>query len=192
MKPIGVVPFGKVSEIASKAIAARILGYLHISVDIARPLAHPGYAYDQGRLQYDAGDILKAFESIPFHDYEKVIGLLDVDLFVPILSYVFGEARQGGKCALVSMHRLNRDCDGSTPTSPLLLERLGKVALHELGHLFNLVHCEDKRCLMHFSGGIQALDRTASYFCRYCTIYLREALQVMKRKDLDSTDGNHL
>jgi archaemetzincin len=186
MKPIGVVPFGKVPEIVSKAISASILGYLHIDTEIVSPLEYPSYAYDNERLQYNAGSVLKKFEAIPFTAYGKMIGVLDADLFVPILTYVFGEARQGGKYALVSLHRLKKNLDGSVSTQALLLERAAKVALHELGHLFNLVHCADERCLMHFSGGIQDLDSIPPYFCRYCSIYLRGALSFAERKDPES------
>ena len=175
-RPIGVVPFGEVPHIASKTIAANILGYTHMDTEIAPPLEHPEYAFDKGRLQYNAGTILKVFESMPFHDYEKVVGVIDVDLFVPILTHVFGEARQGGRHALVSLFRLKRNADGSTPSKPVFLERTAKVALHELGHLFNLTHCMDQRCLMHFSGGLQDLDKAPLYFCRYCSIYLRDVL----------------
>ena len=192
LKPIGVVPFGEVPEIVSKTIAAGILGYLHVDTEIVQPLRIPEYAYDQVRLQYNAGLLLNAFESIPFHDHEKVIGVLDVDLFVPILTYVFGEARQGGNYALVSLHRLKRNSDGSLSPMPLVLERAAKVALHELGHLFNLAHCEDERCLMHFSGGIKDLDKAPPYYCRYCSLYLRDALPVVNRKDPDPISGNDL
>jgi archaemetzincin len=147
-----------------------------MDTEIAQPLEHPEYAFDKRRLQYNAGTILKVFESIPFYDYEKVVGVIDVDLFVPILTHVFGEARQGGRHALVSLFRLKRNADGSTPSKPLFLERAAKVALHELGHLFNLTHCMDQRCLMHFSGGLQDLDKAPLYFCRYCSVYLRDAL----------------
>ena len=181
MRPIGVIPFGEVPEIASKTIAANILGYMHIDTEIAPPLEHPEYAFDKGRLQYNAGTILKVFESIPFHDYEKVVGVIDVDLFVPILTHVFGEARQGGRYALVSLFRLKRNSDGSTSPMPIFLERTAKVALHELGHLFNLIHCMDERCLMHFSGGLQDLDSAPLYFCRYCSIYLRDALSLAEK-----------
>ena len=190
MKPIGVVPFGDIPKIVLSAIVAHILGYLHIGADVVSPLKHPEYAYHKGRLQYDAGTILKALESLPFHGYEKMIGVIDLDLFVPILSYVFGEARQGGGYALVSLHRLKKNPDGSTATMPLLLERSGKVALHELGHLFNLTHCEDEKCLMHFSGGIADLDRVTPEFCRYCTIYLRDALAPANRKAPESINDS--
>lgn len=175
-KPVGVVPLGEVPEIALKVIAAHISGYYKLSVQILPPLGHPDYAFHERRFQYDAGIILKAFESIQFEDYEKVIGVLNLDLFVPIFTYVFGEAKQGGKFALVSLFRLDKNPDGHPSPSSLIFERAAKVALHELGHLFNLFHCRGKNCLMHFSGGIQDLDETPMYLCRYCSTYLKDRL----------------
>ena len=175
-KPVGVVPLGKVPEIALKVIAAHISGYYKLSVQILPPLGHPVYAFDERRLQYDVGIILKAFESIKFKDHDKVIGVLNLDLFVPIFTYVFGEAKQGGKFALVSLFRLGKNPDGSPSPSSLIFERAAKVALHELGHLFNLFHCRERNCLMHFSGGIQDLDKTPIYLCRYCSTYLKDRL----------------
>ena len=174
---VGVVPFGQVPEIALKIIGAHISGYFNLSSQILPSLEHPEYALDERRLQYDAGIILKTFESMRFKDYEKVIGVLNLDLFVPIFTHVFGEAKQGGKFALVSLFRLGKNPDGSIPPSSLIFERAAKVALHELGHLFNLLHCEDKRCLMHFSGGVKELDERPLYLCRYCSIYLQGQLQ---------------
>jgi len=170
---VGVVPLGEAPEIALKVIAANISGYLNLSVQILPPLEHPEYALDKRRLQYDAGIILKALESMPFDNCEKVIGVINQDLFVPIFTHVFGEAKQGGKFALVSLFRLGKNPDGSTTPSSLFFERGAKVALHELGHLFNLLHCEEKRCLMHFSGGHEDLDEIPLYLCRYCSTYLK-------------------
>lgn len=184
MRLIGVVPFGAVDVIILKTVAAHILGYLQIDAEIAPPLKYPEYAYDNKRLQYDAGAILETFESVFSPGYTKIIGILDADIFVPILTYVFGEARQGGQCALISPYRLRRNPDGSEASLPVFFERAAKVALHELGHLFNLVHCDDERCLMHFSGGIRDLDKTPPYFCRYCSVFLRDSLC------LDESDNN--
>jgi len=175
-KLIGVVPVGEVPEIVSQAISAHIQGYLNLEAEIIPPLEYPEYAFDKGRLQYDAGLIINAFESMHFPNYEKVIGVLDVDLFVPVFTHVFGEARQGGTYALVSLYRLKKISDGSSSDISVQLERAAKVALHELGHLFDLHHCMDERCLMHFSGGLEDLDRAPLYFCRYCSIYFRDAL----------------
>jgi len=171
-----VVPFGEVPEVALKVIAAHVLGYFNLDAGILPRLKSPAYAFDVNRHQYNAATILKDLGSMPSHDYVKVIGLLDVDLFVPILTHVFGEAKLGGKCAVISLHRLKTDSDGSKASESLILERAAKVALHELGHLFDLVHCMDRRCLMHFSGGLQELDETPLYFCRYCSKSLEDKL----------------
>jgi archaemetzincin len=176
---IGLVAIGEVSQITSNSIAAHIIGYLDLDVDILPALEHPSYAHDQKRVQYDAGAILKAMEPEPFQGHAKVIGVLDVDLFVPILTHVFGEAKQGGRCALVSLYRLKKNSDGSTAPLSLQLERAAKVALHELGHLLDLHHCMDAKCLMHFSGDLQDLDKTPLYFCRYCSVFLGDALQKL-------------
>ena len=85
-------------------------------------------------------------------------------------------AKQAGMHALVSLFRLDEGSEGHNPSSPLLFERVAKVALHELGHLFNLFHCQHKNCLMHYSGGLADLDECPLYFCRYCSTYFQDAL----------------
>ncbi len=173
---IGVVPVGEVPELAPKVIAAHITGYLKLSAEVLNPLAHPAYAFDEIRFQYNAGSILNFFDSSAFDEYDKVIGVLNVDLFVPIFTHVFGEAEQSGKYALVSLFRLTEGKEGFKSPSSLLFERAAKVALHELGHLFNLFHCQDNKCLMHFSGDPEDLDHTPFNFCRYCSAYYQDAL----------------
>ena len=170
---IGVVPFGEVPELALKIIAANISAYFKLTADILPQRETPEYALDERRLQYDAATIINACETLHFRGCEKIIGVLNQDLFVPIFTHVYGEAKQGGRVALVSLFRLNKNPDGSSPPSSLFYERVAKVALHELGHLFNLLHCEEKRCLMHYSGGLEDLDASPFYLCRYCSAYLK-------------------
>ena len=106
---------------------------------------------------------------------DKVIGILDVDLFVPVFTHVFGEARQGGRVALISIFRLRENPMDTINDSAIALERAAKVALHELCHLYDLTHCESRQCLMHFSGNLSDLDQIPLSFCRYCSQYIREA-----------------
>jgi archaemetzincin len=174
---LGVVALGKIPEILPKSIAAHISGYLNLNTDVLPSRELPSYAFKRERLQYDAGIILKHLEQEHLPNYEKIIAVVAVDLFVPIFTHVFGEAKQGGKCGLVSVYRLNDEQDDSAPLPPLLLERAAKVSLHETGHLLNLVHCTDGRCLMHFSGKLADLDGMPLYFCRYCGAYLRDFLK---------------
>ena len=174
---IGVVPVGDVPELAPKVIAAHIMGYLKLPADVLTPVELPSGAFDQLHQQYDAAKILRYFESVHDDNYDKVISVFNVDLFIPTFAYVFGEALQGGKHALVSLFRLSRgkqDCD---PPSAILCERAAKVAMHELGHLYNLAHCEEENCLMHYAGGLKDLDNIPLYFCRYCSTYFRDALR---------------
>ena len=174
---IGVLPLGEVPEIALNVISTYITDYSNFTPHILPPLEHPEYAYDERRFQYDAGIIIESLESKQFNDYEKVIGVFDMDIFIPIFMHVFGEARQGGKFALVSLFRLRKNPDGSIPADELVYERTAKVALHELGHLFNLLHCENKRCLMHFAGSVAELDEIPPDLCEYCTIYMQDELR---------------
>lgn len=174
---IGVLPLGEVPEIALNIISTRISNYSNFTTHILPPMAHPEYAFDERRFQYDAGIIIEALESMRFNNYEKVIGVFNLDIFIPIFTHVFGEARQGGKIALVSLLRLGKNPDGSVPTVDLIYERAAKVVLHELGHLFNLLHCENKRCLMHFSGCVNELDESPSGLCEYCAIYLQDEIR---------------
>ena len=179
-KPIGVVPLGEVCELTVKSIAAHILGYLHLDALILPPMEHPIYAYNERRHQYDAGVMITAMESLSFPQCDKIIGVVDLDLFIPIFVHVLGEARQGSRAAVVSIYRLKSPSSTSQEGLNLQMERAAKVALHELGHLYDLHHCMDSLCLMHFSGGLEALDQTPLYLCRYCSIYLRGTLGAKK------------
>lgn len=173
---MGMIAVGSVPELTVKSIAAHVQGYLNLNVDVFQPMEEPRFALDETRSQYDARILLRELASQSKGD-EKVLGILDVDLFVPIFTYVFGEAQQGGKCALVSTYRLGGDVEGLSRDDPVVVERAAKVALHETGHLFGLRHCADRTCNMHFSGGLTDLDKTRLYYCRYCALYLHEALR---------------
>jgi len=173
---IGIVPMGNIPEIAPKVIAAHISGYLDLQTSLLRPMDNPSYALDKQRLQYDVGPILQHMESKWFKSADKVICILDVDLFVPVFTHVFGEARQGGRVAFVSIFRLRENPMETFDGSAIALERAAKIALHELCHLYDLTHCESRHCLMHFSGSLPDLDQSSFSLCRYCRQFFEEAL----------------
>lgn len=176
-KSVLVVPLGEISDIVLNIVCEQITRCFKLKTQILPPLEQPEHAFDERRLQYNAGIIIKSLEFMHSGNPDKVIGIMSQDLFIPVFTHVFGEARQGGTCALVSLSRLAKNPDGSAPNRSLIHERAAKVALHELGHLFDLLHCEYKQCLMHFSGGIEELDEMSYGFCEYCSIYLKDALQ---------------
>jgi archaemetzincin len=175
---IGVVPIGEVPLIAAQFVADRIHSLLHLPAKILPAIGNPSYAYDKRKLQYNAATIIKALESMAFKDCTKVLALTNVDLFIPVFTHVFGEAREGGKHAVVSLYRLGKNLDGSHSAPPQNLDRLAKVALHELGHLFNGYHCADEKCIMRFSVNVQELDDTPLCFCKYCTAFLSNSIKT--------------
>ena len=174
---IAVLPVGRIPEAALRAVANYIPSYFKHAARILPPLEIPPSAFDERRRQYDAAAIIKALEAMDFKSFAKVIGILNVDLFIPIFTHVMGEAQEGGRFALVSMYRLLKEAEGKRSPPSKILERLVKVALHELGHLFDRVHCIDEKCLMHFSGNIEEIDRIRFHLCVYCEKQLSESLK---------------
>lgn len=167
---------GRVPAVAPRVVAAHIHAFFGLPAEVLPSLPAPVYALDAGRMQFDAGKIIQRLERETFAGCRKWIGVVEGDLFVPIFTYVLGEARQGGKCALVSICRLAEKGDSGAAAQPTILERCAKVALHELGHLFGIVHCHDPLCLMHISGDIDELDQRHLALCRYCRRQLDQRL----------------
>ena len=170
-----MLPMGEETRLAAKVIAAHVEGFMKIDCRVLDPLPRPDFALDPQRLQCDAGRIIEYLEARPHGRCAKVVGVAAVDLFVPVFSHVFGEARLGGSAAVVSLHRLASGGTCRRPAPERVLERAAKAALHELGHLFALTHCSDPSCLMHFSGDLDGLDATGLLFCRYCRDFLASA-----------------
>jgi archaemetzincin len=128
--------------------------------------------WDAGRDQYYSTAILRLMErawGLPSSPDVRVLGVTVGDLYVPVLTFVFGEAQMDGNCATVSTARLREEFYGLPARDALLHERLLKEAVHELGHTFGLRHCADWRCVMSSSHGIERLDVKSAEFCRTCS-----------------------
>ncbi len=124
-------------------------------------------AFDPGRGQYYSTEILRRLQPLAENGV-RVLGVTELDLFVPVLTFVFGEAQLEGRCALVSFHRLREEFYGMPPRGDLLAERLLKESVHELGHTFGLRHCIDWQCVMASSHAVEFLDVKEAEFCRRC------------------------
>jgi archaemetzincin len=121
-------------------------------------------AYDRTRGQYHSTPILRQLARIKPHHAERLIGVADVDLYVPRLNFVFGEADAGRGVAIVSLARLH--ADGSDQRArALFLKRAATEAVHELGHTYGLDHCVSSRCVMWFSNTLAETDRKGLAFC---------------------------
>ncbi|BBB32025.1 archaemetzincin [Thermotomaculum hydrothermale] len=125
--------------------------------------------YDPVREQYNSTEILKHFIfNHPAELEEKVCLIVPYDLFIPILTFVFGEAHMNGNYCIVSLFRLKEAFYGKECDEKLLKERLLKEIVHELGHTFGLTHCIDNKCVMFSSYSIEDTDKKSIFFCDSC------------------------
>ena len=121
-------------------------------------LSIPESAYDAKRGQYQSVEIMKMLAQHAPSDASRILGVTDVDLAIPMLSFLFGQAQFDGPIAVVSLCRLHQEFYGLPPQESLLRERTAKEVLHELGHTFGLVHCSDPRCAMSLATHIELVD----------------------------------
>ena len=173
---VEVIPLDPVPLLACEMAAANIQTILGLPAKVLPAWDQPDYAYLPNRKQYDALPILKKLE-IGRQRPSLRIAVTALDLCLPILTYVFGEARIGGHLAVISLFRLSRNPDGSRVPPSRLYERLIKVVLHETAHALGLEHCRVAGCLMNFSAGLEHLDALPLTFCPDC---LRELVVPTK------------
>jgi archaemetzincin len=163
-----IVPVGEgVSVELLDGLAAALALRLQVGCHVDTAPLNAGFAWEQKRNQYWSTALLKALvERTP--DDVRVLGVTELDLYVPVLTFVFGEAQVAGRAALVSMHRLRNEFYGLAAAPDILLERLVKEAIHELGHTYGLRHCSDWRCVMSSSHAVEKLDTKGHEFCDAC------------------------
>lgn len=139
-----------------------------IPVEIRKGYTDISPHYDPARRQYDATQLLKIFDSGPLHKAVKTIGLFHVDLFIPILTFLFGQAIYKGKTGVASTYRLRNEQYGLPRNEKLLFERFLKVIVHELGHSFGLKHCYNSVCVMRSTTYVEDIDQKQHHFCASC------------------------
>jgi archaemetzincin len=142
-------------------------------------LKNVDFAWDKARDQHHSTLILEKLAGLAPADAVKVIAITRVDLFIPILTHVYGEAQLGGKSCIISTFRLNEGLSMSSREH--FNQRVVKEAIHELGHTFDLRHCEDHACIMHYCRSIQDVDRKADQLCRYCRVLVADELKRLAR-----------
>jgi len=134
---------------------------INIDVDIEN-------SYSKERAQYYSTQIISESVEKTENYNGRVVILTEADLYIPVLTYVFGEAQLNGKHSIVSVCRLHEEFYSEKSDENLLRERTMKEILHELGHNFGLRHCIDWDCVMHSSTSIEEVDIKGNYYCKNC------------------------
>lgn len=128
-------------------------------------------AFDRKRSQFRGEAFLDSLSSRR-QGPELLIGITELDIFLPRLNYVFGVADRDRGVAIVSLHRLGPEFYGLPPDDSLMRERILKEITHEVGHVLGLSHCGRADCIMHFSNAISDTDRKGPGFCDVCRMRL--------------------
>jgi archaemetzincin len=132
--------------------------------------------YNPARRQYDGDRLLNQVTACTGTEYLKLIGLFRVDLYIPILTYIFGQAILGRQTAIASVYRLRNELYGLKQDDELLLSRTIKEVIHELGHTFGLVHCHNLSCVMRSSTYAEEIDLKGAALCPSCRSLLSGSL----------------
>lgn len=170
-----VVPLGAMHRVACSVVAAHLETIIGLRAVVTPPRPVPDAAFLAPRGQYDAAILLR--ELARGLDGPLVrIGVTVLDICLPILTHVYGEAMVGRNCAVVSIHRLARSERGAPVPQSLALARLAKVALHEAAHAIGLTHCHHPRCVQCSSHHLERLDGLELAFCPACQRTLRGRL----------------
>jgi archaemetzincin len=146
----------------------------------------PAAAYHPERNQYHSSELIGMMASLD-DGYSHILGVTPVDLYIPILKYVFGEAQVDGHVAVVSYHRLRQSFYGLPPDRPLMQERLVKECLHELGHTFGLHHCVDYECVMASAFSVERIDIRLPQYCNEC----RATVAQKRERRVGQLDSAH-
>jgi len=168
MKMLDLLPIGDIDAGLLQDLAPALANSFRLPCRIRQAeRLDPQFAFHPERGQHHSSEILQAMQPHSSGAW-RVLGVTAVDLYIPILTFVFGEAQMGGPCAIVSYHRLRQEFYGLPRDYDLLVDRLIKESVHEVGHTFDLTHCRDYSCVMAPSHAVEWIDLKDAALCATC------------------------
>ena len=168
MNLVHLLPVGTIDASLLENLRASLSKNIRVECAIHPARLDPAPSYHPERQQFHSSELLQRMHTLIRPNDWRLLAIADVDLYIPILKYVFGEAQIGGPCAIVSTFRLRQEFYGLDADDGLLRERLLKESVHELGHTLELRHCEDYRCAMASSHAVEWIDLRESSLCEVC------------------------
>lgn len=183
--PLGRFPFevlvgadlvGLVRSPPLDVLAAVLAAFFGMPVDRLPTRAFPEAAVPwrtaAGHPQYDARALLAHVAARLPDDAHAMLALVNVDLYVwPEQHYAFGWSTLRERLGVVGFSRFDPSFHGGAAPDDLrgaILGRSLRVAVHEVGHLFGLGHCQAFRCAMNGMADLAEVDATPLHLCPVC------------------------
>ena len=173
MNTLYCVSFGDVDGKMISAVEEHLADTFNLETRRMESLQLPAETYDAQARQYNSEKFLRILRRTYPSDEMRVLGMTTVDLFIPMLSFVFGQAQLQGRVAIVSSARMRQEFYDLPGDDFLTTQRMLKESVHEIGHTFGLTHCLDKRCPMSLSTNVVSTDAKGIHLCGSCRIALR-------------------
>ena len=177
-REIIISPIGRIPSSIAIALRKAVARNFGLPARIVPLLQQIEFSYSLSRQQHHSTAILEKLARLQPHQGCRILAITDRDLYIPILTHVYGEAQLKGTAAIISLYRLaDRFPLLPLQENGLIIQRSIKEGLHELGHTLGLKHCQDAACLMHYCRRISDVDHKTEHFCRYCRVWLQDALE---------------
>lgn len=166
--PIALIPIGNIDDRLIRSAIAPLGATFGRTVLPQKALPVPKYAFNPSRSQYHSAAILKRVELMRAVEWDSAIGIVDVDLFVPEVPFIFGEADRSTRSAIISLTRLRPEVGSQESRFDTLSKRLLSESIHQMGLIRGLAHCPNNRCVMFLSSTVQDTDKKGVQFCANC------------------------
>jgi archaemetzincin len=177
MKLLQLLPIGNLDGELLMDLGPALADTFRLPCEVIAPALDPEFAFHGERQQYHSSEVLQRMQGRVTASSWRLLGVTAHDLYIPILTFVFGEAQMGGPCAVVSAHRLQQEFYGLPEDREVLRQRLLKEAVHEIGHTLNLSHCDDYGCVMAPSHAVEWIDLKESTMCANCQARVFDAVR---------------
>jgi archaemetzincin len=185
---VAVAPVGPAPGDVLSAVEAALGEAFGLEVRRLAAIEEPALAFRPERGQWSSVAFLEVLLSRVPPGASRVLGVTERDLFVPVLTFVYGQAQLGGQVAIVSLARLRSEFHGLPAAPAVLARRAATESVHEVGHTFGLVHCLDRRCPMSLSIDLPDLDGKTETPCAACRALL-EGSREMRRTRATTKGG---
>ncbi|MHA1463397.1 MAG: hypothetical protein ACTSQ0_10045, partial [Candidatus Heimdallarchaeota archaeon] len=174
---LGIIFIGEISP----SILEKLSYYIHKifksffnEILFIRELKIPAVMYERG-IRTEHNLLNKAFKKVNLQPTNKIysiirnlmiennfpigFGLIDLPIYSSndeSLLFLFGESNIKNRCAIVSTHNLISQHNKGSKYTLIVIERIIKEAIHEIGHLIlGFEHCLTVDCVMRFSRNVE-------------------------------------